>query len=163
MKTLLILRHGKSSWDDPHLADHDRSLKKRGKRDAPRMGRLLKEEGLVPDLIIASTAERAGRTADMAAEHSGYSGVIQRTGTLYHGSLRDFIAVLNDVNDDCGSVMVVGHNPGLEELLAALTGARERLPTAALARVMLPIGSWSELTLDARGTLANLWRPKELK
>ena len=74
MKTLLILRHAKSSWKFPDLSDHDRPLNRRGKQDAPRMGRLLKEKGLVPDLVISSTATRAKDTATAVAKHSGYKG-----------------------------------------------------------------------------------------
>lgn len=163
MKTLLILRHGKSSWDHPELNDHDRPLKKRGRRDAPRMGKLLKKETLVPDLILSSTAERAFRTAELVAENCGYAGSIQRAETLYHGSPEDFAGVLVEVDDASDCVMIVGHNPGLEELLRILTGKAERLPTAALARVKLPIMSWKQLTLSTRGTLENIWRPKELE
>lgn len=163
MKTLLILRHGKSSWDDPQVSDHERPLKKRGKRDVPRMGTLLGKQNLIPDLIVSSTAERAFRTAELVAESCGYTGVIRRTGTLYHGSLHDFTKALNEVDDDCDRVMIVGHNPGFEELLKTLTGREERLPTAALARVNLPIASWNELTLNTRGTLESVWRPKEME
>lgn len=162
MKTLLILRHGKSSWDDPELHDHDRPLKKRGKRDAPRMGKLLKKEKLIPELIVTSTAERASRTADLVAEHCGYKGTIQRTETLYHGSPAEFVNVLREVADHTDRVLIVGHNPGFEELLQTLTGRSERLPTAALARVSLPIESWHDLDPGTRGTLENVWRPKEL-
>ena len=163
MKTLLILRHGKSSWDDSNLPDHDRPLKKRGRRDALRMGRLLKAEQLVPELIVSSTAERAGRTAGLVAEHCGYCGAIQDTETLYHAPPEDVVGVLNDVSGDPDPILVVGHNPGLEELVRALTGRAEWLPTAALVRVALPIKTWSDLTLGTKGTLENVWRPKELK
>jgi len=74
MKTLLILRHAKSSWSHPGLSDHDRPLNKRGKRDAPRMGQLLREEGLLPDLIISSSAKRAKTTAERVSNESGYVG-----------------------------------------------------------------------------------------
>lgn len=163
MKTLLILRHGKSSWDHPDLPDHDRPLKERGRRDAPRMGKLLKEERLVPESIVCSTAERACRTTELVAEHCGYSGTIQYTDTLYHGSLEDFTGALNDVSGNPDPVLIVGHNPGLEELVRALTGQEERLPTAALARVSLPIERWNELTLGTKGALEDVWRPKALR
>ena len=83
MKTLLILRHAKSDWETPDVADHDRPLNGRGKRDAPRMGRLLRDENLVPDLIISSTAKRARKTAKLVAEASGYEGEIRLAETLY--------------------------------------------------------------------------------
>ena len=162
MKTLLILRHAKSSWNHPGLADHERPLNKRGKRDAPRMGRLLQDENLVPDLIITSTARRARKTAQKIAGASGYAAEIVKTGALYHAYLDDYIAVLRQLGADHERVMLVGHNPGLEDLVADLTGQAVRMTTAALAQVSLPIESWAELTTLTKGELINLWRPKEV-
>lgn len=162
MKTLLVLRHGKSSWDHPGIADHDRPLKKRGERDAPRIGKLVRDERLIPDLILTSTAVRARRTAELVAAHGGYRGDIVECADLYPGSSRDYTAVLNDVGDDHERVMIVAHNPGLEELVRGLTGYNERLPTAALAWIRLPITCWNELAQNASATLERVWRPKEL-
>ena len=83
MKTLLLLRHAKSSWKHPELADHDRPLNKRGKRDAPSIGQLVSDKGLVPDLIMSSTAKRARKTARAVAKASGYKGKIELTPTFY--------------------------------------------------------------------------------
>jgi len=162
MKTLLILRHGKSSWKKPDLSDHDRPLNKRGKSDAPRMGRLLKEEDLVPDLILSSTAKRARKTAEKAAAASGYAGEVRPEEALYLAGPDAYIQLLKLVKDDCERVAVVGHNPGMEELLQTLTGVAEALPTAALAHVELPINRWRELNRDTRGKLVALWCPREL-
>jgi phosphohistidine phosphatase len=162
MKTLLILRHAKSSWKDFGLPDHDRPLKKRGKRDAPRVGRLLRERDLTPDLILCSTARRARDTAEMVAEASGYEGEIDLKSEFYMAGPGIYLRALRAVSDDYGRVMVVGHNPGLEELLEVVTGEPELLPTAALAQVSLPIGRWRELTSEIRGKLVNLWLPREL-
>lgn len=162
MKTLLILRHGKSSWANLHLADHDRPLKARGKRDAPRMGRLLREEALTPELIISSTAERALATAELAALACDYEGEIETTRDFYHAAPETYIERLRELPDAVGRVMVVGHNPGMEELVAELTGEEERFPTAALAQVALPIERWLQLDEATEGELVNLWRPKEL-
>lgn len=162
MKTLLILRHAKSSWKDPRLSDHDRPLKKRGRRDAPRMGELLKEEELVPDLIISSTATRAYTTALLVAEACEYEEEIQIEPSLYHGEPDDYIEVLQDVRKSKKCVMVVGHNPGVEELLSFLTDAEEVMPTAALAHITLPIKKWAKLNESVEGKLLNLWRPREL-
>lgn len=160
MKTLLILRHAKSSWKYPNLADHDRPLKKRGKRDAPRMGRLLRQEGLVPDLILCSTAKRAQKTAEIIADESGYEGEIDLRREFYPGNPSDYIEALQGIPEECQRVMVVGHNPGLEELLESLTEQSDFLPTAALAQVLLPIEHWRDLNFDTEGKLANLWRPR---
>ena len=163
MKTLLILRHAKSSWGDPSLADHERPLNARGKRDAPRMGRLARDERLGPDLIISSDAVRARLTAEAMAEAIGYRRQILLDARLYHASPAEILAALRRaVQDDVSTVMIVGHNPGLEELMAQLTGDREPIPTAALAQIALPIQRWADLHPSTRGACVGLWRPKEL-
>lgn len=162
MKTLLVLRHAKSSWDDSELADIDRPLNKRGKRDAPRMGRLLRTEDLVPDLILSSPAKRALRTAEAASEESGYAGGIEIQDDFYPGDPEAYLQVLHGLRDELQRVMVVGHNPGLEELVGALTGESVALPTAALAEISLPVDRWSQVEEEADGRLVNVWRVKEL-
>ncbi len=162
MKTLLILRHAKSSWHNAHLADHDRPLNERGKADAPRMGKLLKREDLVPDLIISSSAERALATAEAVALASGYEAEIQVTRQLYHAYPEAYREVLQARGGQNQRVMVVGHNPGIEELVEELTGYAERMPTAALAQVQFDISNWEELTEEWAGKLVNVWWPKEL-
>ena len=119
MKTLLILRHAKSSWKHPELSDHDRPLNKRGKHDAPLMGRLLKEKELVPDLIISSTAVRAKDTALVVGEVVGYTKKISFLSSLYSASPDAYIQAINDIAGDnnYSTILVVGHNPGLEELI----------------------------------------------
>ena len=162
MKTLLILRHAKSSWKDVELADHDRPLNKRGKRDAPRMGSLIRDQGLQPDLILSSTAVRARRTAKAAADECGYDGELVLTPELYAFDPAPYLASLAELADDYGTVMIVGHNPAVEELAETLTGEYQRFPTATLAEIQLPIVSWSEIDDSEYGALTNLWRPKEL-
>ena len=162
MKTLLILRHAKSSWKDASLADHDRPLNKRGKRDAPRMGRLLQEQGLVPDRIISSTAKRARNTAKAVAKACDCKDKVELTSEFYHAGPGAYLAVLQNVSDDGQRVMVVGHNPGMEALVSHLTGRMETMPTAALAHVVLPIEKWDELDYEIQGELLHLWRPKAL-
>ena len=162
MKTLLILRHAKSSWENSELTDHDRPLNKRGKRDAPRVGLVLREQGLSPDLILSSTAKRAQRTATAVAETAEYQGEVKFLPNLYHAGPRTYGEVLRNVSNDCQSVMIVGHNPGLEILLAKLAGGSEQLPTASLAHLQLGIDSWREFSLEADATLFGLWRPREL-
>jgi phosphohistidine phosphatase len=162
MKTLLILRHAKSSWSNANLGDHDRPLNERGKRDAPRVGRLLRREGLVPDLILCSSAERALATAEAVALESGYEQEIQVTRALYHGGPEHYLAALRQLPDVCSRVMVVGHNPGLEELLESLTGNGESMPTGALAQVELPIARWSAVVGHTAGRLVDFWVPRDL-
>jgi phosphohistidine phosphatase len=162
MKTLLILRHAKSSWKHPELTDHDRPLNKRGKRDAPRIGKLVRDNGLMPDLIMSSTAERARKTAKAVAKASGYKSKIELTPAFYHAGPEAYISALRNLSDDYRRIMVVGHNPGMEELLELLTGRVEVMPTAALALVSLPVTQWRELSHETIGELINLWRPREL-
>lgn len=162
MKTLLILRHAKSSWSNMNLSDHDRPLNKRGKRDAPRMGVLLKENDLMPDLIISSTAERAMSTAELVALACDYEREIVLTRDFYHASPDAYLEKLVGVSDEQGIVMVVGHNPGMEELVMVLSSRPEFMSTANIAHIQLPINSWRELNEGTSGKLVNLWRPKEI-
>lgn len=162
MKTLFLMRHAKSSWKDERLPDHDRPLNKRGKKDAPRMGQLLVEQKIQPDRWLSSTALRARTTAELVAETVDFAGEIELRSDLYHAAPADYLAVLQEVADTADSVLIVGHNPGLEELLELLTGAAKAFPTAALARIELPVLDWKELKTSTRGKLIHLWRPKEL-
>ena len=163
MKTLLVLRHAKSSWNDSALADHDRPLNERGERDAPRIGDLVRQQRLTPTVIISSDAVRARMTAEAVADAAGYAGEIRFENLLYGASPDDILVVLRAVEPNAGTVMIVGHNPGFEALVGHLTGERQDMPTAALAQIELPIDRWPELDESTRGTLVELWRPKELE
>jgi phosphohistidine phosphatase len=162
MKTLLVIRHAKSSWNDPGLDDHERPLNKRGRRDGPRMGRLVRQYGLTPDLVISSDAVRARLTAEAVAAAAHYAGDIQLDQHLHMAGPADIISVLRTVPGNAETVMIVGHNPGLEELIEHLTRKPQELPTAALAQIVLPIDRWRDLKLTTRGRLLGQWRPKEL-
>lgn len=166
MKTLLLLRHAKSSWEDRSLSDHDRPLNERGERDAPRMGQLLRDEGLWPDLILSSTARRARRTAELMVadpddDTPDDDTEIRYLSELYLADPADCLAAVRRVGGEAQCVLVVGHNPGLEMLLQSLTDEWHRLPTAALARVELAIDAWKDLE-PRGGELAGLWRPREM-
>lgn len=162
MKDLLLLRHGKSSWDDPSLSDHDRPLKRRGLRDAPRMGRLLVARSMLPDRIVTSTAVRAATTARLAAEESGFDGDVVESPDLYMASVTGILGVARETPEPVERLMLVGHNPGLEDCVAMLSGGWEKFPTAALARFRLDVDSWSELDARTPAEMVGLWRPKEL-
>jgi len=139
MKTLLLLRHAKSNWDDEALADYDRPLNERGRHDAPRIGRHLARLDLVPDLIVASGARRAEATAKRVAIAAGYPGDIRYTDELYLADPETFLEIARETDDVVARLMLVGHNPGIEELVTALTGHDERMPTAAVACFRLAI------------------------
>ena len=163
MKELLIMRHAKSSWDDGSLDDHDRPLNKRGKKAAKRMGRLLDEEGIVPDLILSSTAKRARVTAERVAKAAGYGGPIVLRRDLYHASPSTIMAEVARVDDDVERLLVVGHNPGMEVLTGMLTGVYHRFPTAALMHVRFepPVLHWAQ-TPGRQATLLDVWVPRML-
>jgi phosphohistidine phosphatase len=162
MKSLLVLRHGKSSWKHPELTDHDRPLNKRGKRDAPRMGEILRSEHLIPEAIISSTAARAHATAEAVAKASGYKGKIALNHSLYAAGPEAYLKVLHGLSNDSVRVLVVGHNPGLEELLENFTGEAQIMPTCALAHVKFSMDSWLELDYKTKGELAGIWQPRDL-
>jgi phosphohistidine phosphatase len=162
MKTLLVLRHAKSSWNNPALDDHERPLNTRGRRDAPRMGLLMRESGLIPDVVISSDAVRARLTAEAVAEAARYRGEILLDPRLYLAGPADILSPLSALRDNVETVMIVGHNPGLETLVEQLTGEPQDMPTAALAQIRLPIDRWRDLALSTRGRLVGLWRPGEL-
>ena len=162
MKTLLVMRHAKSSWKHPEVADHDRPLNKRGKQDAPRMGKLLRQQKLTPQVIVSSTATRARRTADAVVDCCAFDGAVHLERRLSLADLGTILEVLRELGGPADRLLVIGHNPGLEELIARLTGRTEIFPTAAVAQIQLSIDSWEALRSSTRGRLVNLWRPKEL-
>lgn len=163
MKTLLLLRHAKSTWDNSDLADHDRPLKRRGVKAACRVGRLLKQESLQPDAILCSTAVRAKQTLELLLEESGMKPPVEFLGRLYHCEPAVFATCLQHLSDDVQTAMLIGHNPGLEAFLCQLVGQPELFPTAALARIELPITHWSEFNSSTQVASIQIWRPKELE
>src|SRR6188474_2183474 len=133
MKILLLLRHAKSSWKDDALDDHDRPLNERGKKEAPKMGQLLLEEHLLPDIILSSDAKRARRTVEKVCEAAGYRGETVLTSELYLANTATYLKALSRLPDQVSRALVVGHNPGMEQLLELLTERYEPMTTAALA------------------------------
>ena len=161
-KTLLILRHAKSSWAVGDMQDHQRPLNPRGERDAGRMGRLLNQEGLSVTTVLSSTATRARRTAELVQAEWDETPQVHFLAELYHARPEDCRDCVAKICHDESCVLVVAHNPGLEEWVFELTGNGVRFVTAALARVELELDSWSELRPGLRGRLAGLWAPREL-
>ncbi len=162
MKDLLLLRHAKSSWEDSELSDFERPLNARGKRDAPRIGKLILKERLTPHCIISSSAVRARSTADIVADKCQYKGKISFRHSLYAASPQKYFNALQSLKDDYKRVLVVGHNPTIIELIELLTGMAESIPTCALAHIKLPVKKWKELRLGTKYELVKIWRPKEL-
>jgi phosphohistidine phosphatase len=162
MKTLLLLRHGKSSWKSSDLPDHDRPLKKRGRKAAERMGRLLLELDLMPEHIVTSSANRAIETTQLVIKGSRYYRTVDVAAALYHADPDTLAGVVANSPSHAERVLVVGHNPGLADWLKLLTGQESEFPTAALAQIELPIAAWSDLTAATRGNLKGLWIPRQL-
>ena len=161
MKTLLLLRHAKSSWKQPDVNDHDRPLNKRGKKEAPEVGKYLKANDLVPDMILSSTARRAQDTARTVADASGFEGDINLHQDLYLSDAACYLDIIQSLPDTANRVLVVGHNPEMDDLLTLLTDVAQHMTTAALAQIDLPLSSWQELNEATDGRLQNLWTPRE--
>jgi phosphohistidine phosphatase len=146
MKTLVLVRHAKSAWNDPTLADHDRPLNARGRRDAPEMGRRLRERGTVPDAILSSTAVRARTTAEAIAAALGLDDArLVLDERLYGSSPETILEVVAGVDDEVSTVMVVAHDPGMSDLAFRLSGEIDHMPTGAVAEFRFPAWTWAEL------------------
>lgn len=150
MKTLYVVRHAKSSWDEPDQADFDRSLNERGKRDAPRMGKRLKEKRVHPDVIITSPAKRAKSTARRIAKVLEYpKEKIKTDDLLYHATDDQILAVLQKMNDKHDTVMYFGHNPGLTDFVNSIMNIErdiDNVPTCGVIAFQFSIDSWKQLT-----------------
>jgi phosphohistidine phosphatase len=161
MKNLLLLRHAKSSWEDSSLPDFERPLNGRGRSAAPLVGKFMRERKLRPDLVISSPAQRARETIALVLEAARIETELRYDERIYEASAARLVEVISQVEDDKREVMLVGHNPGFENLLKLLTGETERVPTAALSRIILNSEKWNEA--GARGgRLEWLVKPKEL-
>lgn len=160
MKTLFVLRHAKSSWDDSSLADFDRPLNNRGKNAAPFMGGIMAERDLVPDVILSSPAVRARETASLVKKAGKLDAELLFEERIYEASPQTLKQVVAGIDDEFRSVMIVGHNPGMEGFIRLLTGRLEAMPTAALAIIDLDIARWKDLAPD-RGKLRRVIRPKD--
>lgn len=161
MKKLFLLRHAKSSWDDPTLSDFDRPLNRRGRSAAPAVGQYMAAEDLTPSLVLCSAAQRTRETMALLLPSFSDEMVIQIERGLYEASAERLFARLRKIPDSVPSVLLIGHNPGLEELAQDLTsdGPAEAIaqlsakyPTAALAVIRFRIDAWSQLTTRS-GTL----------
>lgn len=155
MKRLFLIRHAKSSWDDAALADRERPLNERGKRDAPKIGERLARREVKPDLILASPAVRALMTAKIIAGKLDYKrkhiGVDDR---LYAAQADDLLEIIHALDDRLQCVMIVGHNPELSELAQRLCGEIGHLPTGAVAEFGFAAKSWADIGACPTTTVA---------
>ena len=168
-RTLYLLRHAKSSWDDPTLADHDRPLAARGRRAADTIAGHIRAEGIAPELVLCSPALRTRQTLELVSDgFTEASAEIVYEPALYGASASELMARLRGVAAEVGSVMLIGHQPALQDLALGLVGAGpglERLsgkfPTAALATFALT-GPWAELS-PGSARLLDIVKPKQLQ
>ena len=169
MKRLALLRHAKSSWDDADLDDFDRPLNDRGWKAARRIGREFKHRGMRFDLVLASTAARVRETIDGVQENFEFNCPIRFDRQIYLASEELLLRLVRDLDERVERPLLVGHNPGLEQLLARLTSDDDRLagrgaqnlPTCAFARIELPVHRWAELQ-PGSGKMLELILAKEL-
>jgi phosphohistidine phosphatase len=167
MKRLYLLRHAKSSWDDPTLGDQDRSLAPRGRRAAKVIAKHLRHNGIAPELVLCSPSRRTRQTLTRIAPGLGKNADVQIEPELYAASAAALLEVLHEVPDEVESVMLIGHNPGIQDLALSLAGAgpestrvRSKFPTAALATLELDV-SWRELA-PGSAELVSFVKPREL-
>ncbi len=162
MKTLFLIRHAKSSWADMALADRDRPLNDRGKRDAPKVGKRLAKRRVKPDLILSSPATRALTTAEIIAKKLDYKrSKIVVDDRLYAVSADELTDVIRQLNDKAERVMLIGHNPELTELAHRLSSKITHLPTCAVAKFTFDAKSWTRIGKDEPTKVA-LEYPKHL-
>jgi len=171
MKTLLLLRHAKSSWKDPALRDFDRPLNKRGKAACRIMARYFTDEEIRPDLVICSGAERAQATLHGILDALDPEVTLSIEGGLYHASTGTLLSRLQEVPDDVDTVMMIGHNQATEDFADALADGtmaaieddmRAKFPTAAMATLMAPIDSWADAALGGF-RLVSFVRPRDVE
>nr|WP_321482542.1 histidine phosphatase family protein [uncultured Cohaesibacter sp.] len=170
MLRLFLLRHAKSSWSDPSLHDFDRPLNKRGQRDAPKIGRVMKARHYNPDRILCSSAQRTKET--MAGIIPSLTGDVslRLLDALYEGNNPNYLSLLKENAKDSKNLMIVGHNTGLQDIAVELTGSgdpelimqmRVKYPTAALAILEFNCGDWNDIAKKS-GHLLDFIKPKDI-
>jgi phosphohistidine phosphatase len=162
MKKLYIIRHAKSGLKNSGLDDFERPLSKRGKKDAPFMGSMLKNRGVLPDIIISSPALRAKSTAEIVANEIGYVKSIVYDKNIYEASVEELYNILADISDKKSSAMLFGHNPELNMLVEDLFGFNENIPTCGVVEIEFDCKKWSEISSE-NSKLISFDYPKKYK
>jgi phosphohistidine phosphatase len=161
MKTLILVRHAKSSWEDAALPDKERPLNERGKRDAPDMGKRLAKRDVKPELILSSPARRAFATAKIIAKSLGYKlKNIVVDDRLYPGAADELLNSIHRLDKQLDRVMIVGHNPALADLAHRLSSEIDRMPTCAVAKFRFDVKAWSMVDTSSLATV-RLEHPKK--
>lgn len=162
MKNLLLLRHGKSSWDNPALKDFDRPLNERGVNDSKLIAKYALRKKVKPDLVLSSPATRARNTAELFVAAAALKKTPAYDERIYEASVRRLLQVISGLDDSHKTIVLVGHNPGFEELCERLTGEACKVPTASLTCIGLSIDKWSA-PKGGQGKLKWRMTPKKLK
>ncbi len=160
MKTLLIMRHAKSSWNSSELRDFDRPLNRRGQKAAPLMGNVIYKHCLQPELFVSSPAKRAKQTVVRVKETLQSEAAIRFDKRIYEADPATLRQVVSELADEIKRVLIVGHNPGLEGFIKFLSGESLVMPTAALAELNLNAEKWTDISAGC-GKLESFFRPKE--
>jgi phosphohistidine phosphatase len=161
MKKLVIIRHAKSDWQDTTIDDFDRPLNDRGLKDAPFIGKFLKEKDLEPDLIISSPAKRAITTAEFIAKEVGYEKAITPNQYIYEAYVNTLQEIVSFIYDEYDTVFLVGHNPGVSALAYMLSDLKESIPTCATVEIDFDCDSWMDVSRE-NSTLVSYDFPKKL-
>ncbi len=164
MKTLLIVRHAKSSWSHPEFSDFDRPLNRRGNNDAPMMGGIIREQGVKPDLIVSSPAKRAITTAKFIAGALGYdSSKISEDHDIYGSGPKYILKLLSQLDDSLDTVMIVGHNPDLTYVSSLLCQEEfSNVPTCGVVCIDFDFDKWEKI-ITKSGDLRFFDYPKNSK
>jgi phosphohistidine phosphatase len=161
-KTLFLLRHAKSSWKDSTLPDFERPINRHGQRAAQTMGQFIKNEGIAFDLILSSCATRARETAEIVVQTAKLRIEIRYDERIYEAGGARLLDVVSQIENDRNIVLLVGHNPAMEDLLQILSGRLEQLSTATLAKLVIKTTKWKSVS-QKKAELEWLVRPNELE
>ncbi|MCA9132666.1 MAG: histidine phosphatase family protein [Planctomycetales bacterium] len=162
MKTVMFMRHAKSDWKQPGMADHDRPLNARGRRAAPAIACQLRDSEQSVDVILASTAERVRQTVELLQQHWGAQAEVVSSKDLYLATAEQLLRELHTLHDSWERALVVAHNPGMVSLVSHLAGQNLEMPTAAVAIFECDIDSWTTTLTPQLCRLQAYWKPRDL-
>jgi phosphohistidine phosphatase len=162
MRTLYLLRHAKSSWKDPSKSDFERPLANRGRKACEIAARIIQDRGLEFDLVLCSTAIRARETVDLVSKYAKLRSELRFDERIYEATVSELLEIISQLENDRKEVLLVGHNPGFEELLYFFSGVDQGFPTASLAKIKLKVSKWSD-SFDKKTTVEWVARPKDFE
>lgn len=161
MKTLVLLRHAKAENGSTGLPDFDRALNDRGRKEAQTVGSFIRKQDLLLDLVLSSSAKRTRETTDLVVASADLTVEVRCEQRIYEAGPLRLLKVVSQIEDECNTVLLVGHNPGMEELLRLLTDRAEHMATGTLAKIDLNVPTWGKVT-EQKGSLDWIVTPKAL-